>query len=114
MQNEERFARHIREYYKERLRVEFITSEFGFVGFSTDGTDVCINEWYMQPNTALIESLRLVRQVVAIGKQRGCNRLIGGNETTLPTYKNVRKFHEWFRMSYLGDNGTLELWGKPI
>lgn len=108
------FARHIRDYFSERLGVKFHERSFGFVGYKIVGTDLYIDEWYTEPNHPLIDTLRMVREVIEIGKQQGCTRLIGCNETTLDTYNDIRKFHTWFRMKHIGNNGTLELWGKLI
>lgn len=108
------FAKHIRDYFSERLGVSFHERSFGFVGYKIIGTDLYIDEWYTEPNHPLIDTLRMIREVVAIGKAQGCTRLIGANETTLETYNDIRKFHTWFGMSYLCSNGTQELWSKVI
>jgi hypothetical protein len=111
---DEIFAIRIREYYYKRLGVQFIASQHGFCGFSVSGTDMCIDELYVDEGTNIIHSLALVRRAIRICKQRGCTRLIGGNETSLDSYADVRKLHEWFGMTYLSNNGSLELWSKPI
>lgn len=115
MQNrDEHFARNIRAFYKERLRVEFVEASYGFVGFSQDGTDLTIDEWYVRPGSTFWDAIRLVRRAIAIGKARGCNRLLGGNESTLPSYRDIKVLHTWFGMTYLESNGTMEIWSKPI
>lgn len=111
---DERFAQHIRDYFSERLGISFHTRDYGFVGYKIDGTDLYIDEWYVEPRTTFFKALRIVKEVVEIGKQHGCTRLIGCNETTLPTYKDIRTLHVWFGMEHIGDNGTLELWAREI
>lgn len=111
---DEIFAIRIREYYYRRLGTQFITNNHGFLGFSISGSDLIIDELFVDHGTNIIHTLQLVRRAITLGKQRGCTRLIGGNETSIDSYSDVRKLHEWFGMTYLSNNGSLELWSKPI
>ncbi len=111
---DELFAIRIREYYYKRLGVQFISNDHGFLGFSVRGTDLTIEELYVDSGTNIIHTLQLIRKAIKLGKCYGCTRLLGGNETMLWSYEDIRLLHEWFGMTHLENNGTMEIWSKPI
>lgn len=110
-----RFEQHIKDYYEERLGVHFLTTSFGFAGYRIIGTDFYIEELYVERGTSYRSSLQFFRSTIATAVHCGCKRIIGGNETSLPTYARIRKLHEFYGAYYSGvTDGTKELWIKDL
>ena len=110
-----KFEQHIRDYFAERLGVNFYTTDLGFAGYRIEDGTIYLEEFYVEPSTPYPHAFRIARAIIAIGKSAGCTRFVGGNDTSLETYEDIKKLHSFFGMRYSGEsNGTLELWVKDI
>jgi hypothetical protein len=104
----------IREYYKERLNAEFESTEYGFIAYSIQGPSIIIHDFYTRRGTKFHDTLRLINTIKSIGQAHGCIRLIGSNDTKLVTYYDIKQLHKFYRMTHLGNDGSMEIWGRDI
>lgn len=109
------FEQHIRDYYRQRLGVEFVTTDYGFAGCSTDGTSLYIHELYVVAGTSHTESFRFFRRLFSFARELGCTRIVGANDTSLSSYESIKKLHIFFGAKPSGElNGTSEIWIKEL
>lgn len=104
----------LREYYRERLNAEFETTDYGFIAYSIRGPSIIIHDLYVRKGTNPYDTLRLVNSVRSIGKAHGCIRLVGCNDTKLVTYYDIKQLHTFYRMSHIGNDGSMEIWARDI
>lgn len=104
----------IREYYRERLNADFESTEYGFIAYAIIGPNIIIHDFYCRTGTKFHDVLRLINTVKSIGQAHGCHRLVGHNDTKLVTYYDIKQLHTFYRMSHIGNDGSMEIWARDI
>lgn len=109
------FEQHFRDYHRNRLGIEFLTTDCGFAGCSTDGTSFYIHELYVVSGTSYRESFAFFRKLFALARELGCTGIYGATDTSLASYESNKKINIFFGAKPTGEvNGSSEIWYKEL
>jgi hypothetical protein len=115
LNDNERFANHIREYYRERLGGNYITRHFGFAAYRIRDEVLYFDEFYTERGTSFRDTFGLMRDVIKLARDTGCKHIVGLNDPSLDDYERIKKLHQYWKMYDSGQrDGHREMWVRDL